>query len=96
MRQIHAAKEAFVTILADGSVVSWGNARDSDSSAVQEQLRDVQQIQASYHAFAAILRDGSVVTWGNENYGGDSKSVQEQLKNVPAILGDFLGSVQGS
>ena len=53
------------------------------------------------HSFAAILGDGSVITWGLAAYGGDSSSVQEQLKNVQqiqatscafaAILGD--GSV---
>ena len=55
----------FAAILGDGSVVAWGYADcGGDSSAVQEQLRDVQQIQASDGAFAAILGDGSVVTWG--------------------------------
>ena len=57
---------AFAAILGDGSVVTWGDADSGgDSSAVQDQLRDVQQIQASHTAFAAILGDGSVVTWGN-------------------------------
>ena len=32
--------------------------------------------------FAAILGDGSVVTWGDEDLGGDSRSVQDQLKNA--------------
>ena len=46
---------AFAALLGDGSVVTWGDADDGgDSSAVQEQLRDVQQIQASDTAFAAI------------------------------------------
>ena len=54
-----------------------------------------------FKCFAAILGDGSVVTWGCESSGGDSSSVQDQLKNVQqiqasdaafaAILGD--GSV---
>ena len=26
--------------------------------------------------------DGSVVTWGNPGQGGDSKAVQEELRNV--------------
>ena len=53
------------------------------------------------NCFAAILGDGSVITWGNAGQGGDSSSVQDQLKNVQqiqaarwacaAILGD--GSV---
>ncbi|OLP91976.1 hypothetical protein AK812_SmicGene26268 [Symbiodinium microadriaticum] len=93
---------AFAAILCDGSVVTWGPADyGGDSSAVQEQLRDVQQIQASHQAFAAIRSDGSVVTWGNARLGGDSSAVQEQLRSVQqiqasdgafaAILGD--GSV---
>ena len=60
-------------ILADGSVVTWGDAAGGgDSSAVQDQLKNVQQIQASGSAFAAILGDGSVVTWGSAIYGGGS------------------------
>ena len=39
---------------------SWSG---GDSSAVRDQLKNVQQIQSTHHAFAAILRDGSVVTW---------------------------------
>ena len=47
--------------------MTWGNAfcHGGDSSAVQDQLKNVQQIQASDSAFAAILGDGSVVTWGD-------------------------------
>ena len=33
-------------------------------------------------AFAAILGDGSIVAWGDADYGGDSSSVQDQLRNV--------------
>ena len=93
---------AFAALLGDGFVVTWGHSTcGGDSSAVQEQLRDVQQIQASQYAFAAILGDGSVVTWGDSWFGGDSSAVQEQLRDVQqiqasnrafaAILGD--GSV---
>ena len=59
------------------------------------------QLQATSRAFAAILADGSVVTWGAAAYGGSSRAVRDQLKNVEqikasdgafaAILGD--GSV---
>ncbi|OLP94846.1 hypothetical protein AK812_SmicGene23073, partial [Symbiodinium microadriaticum] len=93
---------AFAAVLGDRSVVTWGEAAcGGDSSAVQDQLRDVQQIQASNSAFAAMLGDGSVVTWGHADYGGDSSAVQDQLRDVQqiqaslwafaAILGD--GSV---
>ncbi|OLP80686.1 hypothetical protein AK812_SmicGene38864 [Symbiodinium microadriaticum] len=57
---------AFAALFGDGSVVTWGHADSGgDSSAIQDQLRDVQKIQASGQAFAAILGDGSVVTWGD-------------------------------
>ena len=36
-------------------------------------------------SFAAILGDGSVATWGNAGAGGDSASVQDQLKRVQHI-----------
>ena len=70
-------------ILADGSVVAWGEPEDrGDSSAVQHQLRNVQQVQANCLAFAAILADGSVVTWGDSTTGGDSSPLQDQLTSV--------------
>ena len=77
-------------ILCDGSVVTWGDeAEGGDSTAVQEQLTNVQKTQASPGAFAAILGDGSVVTWGHVCLGGDSSAVQEQLKNVQQIQASF-------
>ena len=53
--------------------------------------KDVAQIVVDYtlskftifstdRAFAAKLLDGSVVTWGYAGYGGDSSSVQAELK----------------
>eukprot|EP00435_Cladocopium_sp_Y103_P039787 s2235_g10.t1 len=88
VQQICGRFEAFAAILADGSVVTWGNP-GWNSSRVQHQLRNVQQICCSYSAFAAILADGSVVTWGNPVCGGDSSRVQHQLKNVQQICGTF-------
>ena len=77
---------AFAALLGDGSVVTWGGAQiGGDSSAVQDQLKNVQQVQASSGAFAAIRADGSVVTWGHAVYGGDSSAVQAQLKNVQRL-----------
>ena len=55
-----------------------------DSSAVQDQLKNVLQIHAS-HSFAAILADGSVVTWPAGKYGGDSATVKDQLRHVQQI-----------
>jgi alpha-tubulin suppressor-like RCC1 family protein len=48
---------------------------------------NVQQISATGLSFAAILADGSVVTWGNPAFGGDSSTVQDQLRNVQQIRG---------
>ena len=81
MQQIQASQAAFAAILSDGSVVTWGDAElGGDSSAVQDQLKNVQQIQACGEAFAAILGDGSVVKWGIPEEGGDSSYVQDLLK----------------
>ena len=77
---------AFAVVLGDGSVVTWGSAFwEADSSAVQDQLKNVQQIQASEGAFAAILAGGSVVTWGYADFGSNSSAVQDQLRNVQHI-----------
>ena len=71
---------SFAAILADGSVVTWGDPdHGGDSSRVQDQLRNVQQISHTKCAFAAILADGTVVTWGHATYGGDSAIVHEQI-----------------
>ncbi|OLQ06599.1 putative E3 ubiquitin-protein ligase HERC1 [Symbiodinium microadriaticum] len=85
--RVSRTAESFATILGDGSVVTWGQADyGGDSTAVKDQLKNVQQVQASRGgAFAAILVDGSVVAWGNEDSGGDSSAVQDQLKNVQRI-----------
>jgi len=86
VQQIQATSHAFAAILADGSVVAWGDRKDGgDCSAVQDQLRNVQQIQATDHAFAAILADGSVVAWGPPDSGGICSAVQDQLRNVQQI-----------
>eukprot|EP00435_Cladocopium_sp_Y103_P025735 s1995_g6.t1 len=73
-------------ILADGSVVTWGDPQSGgDSSEVHDLLKDVQQVQASGWAFAAMLAGGSVVTWGSPDDGGDSSEVQNQLKGVQQL-----------
>ena len=55
MQQIHASNLSFAAIRTDGSVITWGSSHDGgNSSAVQDQLKNVQQIQATNFAFAAI------------------------------------------
>ena len=83
MQQIQASGQAFAAILGDGSVVTWGGAIEGGaSSAVQDQLREVQHIQASGQAFAAVLGHRSEVSWGNAIEGGDSSAVQDLLHDV--------------
>ena len=77
VQQTQASAGAFAAILADGHVVTRGDAdHGSDSIPVQDQLKNVQHIQANEFAFAAILGDASVVTWGGAHCGGDSSAVR--------------------
>ena len=63
--------------------MTWGEAEaGGKSSAVREQVKNVQQVQASSSAFAAIRDDGSVVTWGDAKSGGDGSSAQDQLRKI--------------
>jgi alpha-tubulin suppressor-like RCC1 family protein len=68
--------QAFAALTADGSVVTWGhNSWGGDSSAVQDELVNVEQIFSNSYAFAALKTDGSVVTWGGDDSGGNSNRV---------------------
>ena len=88
MQQIQATDQAFAAILADGSVVTWGDAEyGGDSSEVQDQLRGVQQIQAA--------REGRICCHSGRWIGSlpgvmqmlavNSSAVREQLKGVQQI-----------
>ena len=57
---------------------NWGG----DSSAVQNELTDVQIVEASMKAFAAVRGDGTVITWGDGPSGGDSSRVRDELHEV--------------
>ena len=73
---------AFACQLADQSVVTFGVAyHGSDSSAVQDHLKNVNDVVSTQSAFAALLHCGRVVTWGNPTLGGDSTLVAPHLKN---------------
>ena len=64
VEQLQTSFGAFAAILADGSVVTWGDPESGgDSTAVQTRLKNVRKIHAPKDggAFAAILADGSVV-----------------------------------
>jgi hypothetical protein len=61
-------------------VVTWGQpSLGSDTTAVQNQLRDVTQICHAAFAFAAISGNGTVFTWGDPEGGGDSSAAQHQF-----------------
>ena len=69
--------------MADGSVVTWGDAEcGGDSSSVSAELKQqaVDTIYSTSDAFAAKMADGSVVTWGDAMRGGNSSSVSAELK----------------
>ncbi|OLP97454.1 Copia protein [Symbiodinium microadriaticum] len=69
-------------VLDQASTVKAANVKNGDLLMLQiSQVR----VCAGVHAFAAILGDGSVVSWGDRRYGGDSRRVQDQLKNVQHI-----------
>jgi len=58
-QKVEATDSAFAAILADGTVIIWGDADcGSDCSPVQHQLQNVQQVQGTGRAFAAILANG--------------------------------------
>ena len=80
---IYSTGAAFAAKMADGSVVTWGDARKGgDSSSVLAELKQqpVNTIYSTSNAFAAKMADGSVVTWGDAECGGDSSSVSAELK----------------
>ncbi|CAE8617323.1 unnamed protein product [Polarella glacialis] len=74
---VYALAGAFTAIKANGSGVTWGDARHGgNSSAVAPLLTEgVVQVCGNRAAFAAIKANGSVVTWGNALFGGNSSAV---------------------
>ena len=85
VRQIQGGNvEAFAAILADGSVVTWG---DHLSNMLQVESATAAGTGNFSRGFAAILGDGSVVTWGDVSSDGDSSALQDQLKPVHQIQG---------
>jgi len=83
---------AFVALLNDGFVVSWG---DPDYGGkfpdnIQSQLKNVKMIICEYHGtvWAALLNDGRVICWRNPKFAGYDvpDDIQAQLKNVKMIF----------
>ena len=69
VESLHAAPGAFAAILADGSLVTWGEDL-ADTKPVKHLLRNIRSVHSTGFAFGAIADDGSVVSWGHELFGG--------------------------
>ena len=88
VQQVQGSNAAFAALLADGTVVTWGDELygalpwDVEFEAL---LQNVQELQSTKSAFAAILRDGSVQTWGEVATGGSSSAVKDELNKVCRI-----------
>jgi len=84
VQQIQATRTAFAAILADETVVTWGDPDGGgDSRRVKDQLQGVKQIQATSYAFAALLSDGTAITWGHSECGGTRPQRQVFGKSPP-------------
>lgn len=79
VQQVSATAYAFAAILADRTVVTWGDSQHGGNSSRRNRLRNVQHVHATRFAFAAILADGTVVTWGDRKRGGDCEAVQDRF-----------------
>ena len=51
----------------------------------RQSKQHVKEICDTVGAFAAVCADNTVVTWGFAKYGGDSRGVQDQLKDVTSL-----------
>ncbi|MFV0450020.1 MAG: DUF1176 domain-containing protein [Vibrio sp.] len=88
------ASHEFALLKKDGTVAhSWGRTRLGKIRRLNDMpiwhgLNNANQLYATYggSAYAALMHDGTVVTWGDEDLGGDSSSVQAELKKVKTIF----------
>jgi hypothetical protein len=82
--EVISTHDSFAALLKpEGRVVLWGNSAGCSESSQLNQ--GVEAIYSTTRAFAAKLDGGGVVTWGPRNYGGNSSSVQKELKGVSKI-----------
>jgi alpha-tubulin suppressor-like RCC1 family protein len=54
----------FAALLADGSVISWGDNSEADYTSINGTLQQVIQLVHTNADFAALKRDGTVTFWG--------------------------------
>ncbi|EMD1178354.1 hypothetical protein VP758_004966 [Vibrio harveyi] len=60
------------------------------SSKVPIEVRELT-VSSSYSAFSALKADKSVISWGEASYGGYSKEIEKELKNIKQIKGANFG-----
>ena len=74
------------SVLDDSEIIGDCELRNEDVLILQMQPMAICATRGPYAAaFAVVLGDGSVVAWGDARSGGDSSTVQDQLKNVQQI-----------
>ena len=78
-RTINTRQRSTLEVVLVLYLTNWGK-------KIQDQISTgVREVCASGAAFAALKIDGSVVTWGHRDYGGDSRSVRDELRNGVAL-----------
>jgi alpha-tubulin suppressor-like RCC1 family protein len=79
VKHIYTVNDACAALKNDGSVVCWGDGRESkyetyyndENINVSSHLTSgVIDIVGNYGSFAALKDDGSVIVWGDSYYGG--------------------------
>lgn len=65
VKSIHAIRDSFAALKADGSVVTWGYSFSApDASTAIDLSSGVVEIFTNGEAFSALKGDGAFVTWG--------------------------------
>ena len=69
-------------VLDRAQTVTEAKLKNGDVLTLHVTPVQIKGTTGSRDAFAALLGDGSVVTWGDADYGGDSSSVQDHLRDA--------------
>ncbi|WCE32291.1 hypothetical protein [Vibrio sp. SCSIO 43137] len=72
----------YAALKDDGSVVTWGDSRFSQTLEEDKSLPKIKQLYPSHNAMAAVDINGNAVAWGDEDKGGD---INHNNANVPVI-----------
>ena len=90
--RIQASDQALAAILADNSLITWGELLDHDIHAANRNPpppnAKATWLVSSVFCFAGGgLQDQQAVTWGWPAFGGDSSAVQDKLRFSAAYPG---------